>query len=374
MNTPVKVPPVRVVFEEADRKWLFERLDEVLSGGMVAAGKYVQEFEQFWATYTRCQHAIAVSSGGAALDVIMRGLNVAGKDVLVPTNTFIATVNAVLAAGGNPVFLDADRRTMGVGLEEVKRKFTQNTAGAIVVHVGGIISPEIETIASWCKQRGIWLVEDAAHAQGSELNGKRAGEFGVAAAYSFFATKIITSGEGGMVVTNDERLANFCRSYRDYGKKSQWESVHTLFGSNLRISEITALVGLCQSRRMDEFIESRSNAASQYTKELRGVIELVLPPDRCSWYKYIALLPEGVDRDKFRTELKARNVSLSGGVYDLPVHLQPVFQHENLAGTLPEAEDVCRRHICLPIFYGMATEQIEHAIVSVSAVLENCRA
>lgn len=365
----VKVPPLRVVFEEADRKWIFEQLNEVLTNGMVAVGKKVIEFEEFWAKYTGCQHAVAMSNGGAALSALMAGLNIAGRDVLVPTNTFIATANAVLFAGGNPVFLDTARRTLCVSLEEIKRRCTGNMAGVVVVHIGGIITPEIGEIADWCSKRGIWLVEDAAHAHGSELNGKRAGQFGIAGAYSFFATKIITSAEGGMVVCNDQGLADFCRSYRDYGKKSQWESVHTRISPNARISEIAAVIGLQQSHRLDEFIEARSEVARRYTEGLSDVLDLVLPVDRSSWYKYIALLPKGIDRAQFKAQMSARGISLSGGVYDLPLHLQPVFEGMHLKSSLPVAEDVCSRHICLPIFYGMTDQQIEHVIAGVKELV-----
>ena len=369
----VKVPPVRVVFEDSDRKWIFEQLDEVLGGGMVAAGKKVDEFERFWAEYTGCQHAVAVANGGAALNAIMAGLDIEGKDVLVPTNTFIATANAVIFAGGNPVFLDTDRKTMAVNLEEIREKCTSNTVGVMVVHIGGIITPEIEEIAVWCKGKNIWLVEDAAHAHGSEYNGKRAGQFGLAAAYSFFATKTMTAGEGGMVVTQDEGLADYCRTYRDYGKKSQWESVHTIISPNARISDITAVIGLSQSHRLDEFVESRSSVAERYTEGFKDSLELVLPTGRCSWYKYIALLPKGIDRDQFKSQLRDRGVSLSGYVYDLPLHLQPVFEHLNLKGSLPISEEVCDRHFCPPIFYGMTDEQVDHVIANINDLVSTMR-
>ena len=365
----IKVPPVRVAFDESDRKWIFEQLDEVLGGGMVAAGKKTEQFESFWSEYTGCAHAIAVANGGAALNALMAGLNIAGKDVLVPTNTFIATANAAIFAGATPVFMDTDRATMSVTLAEIQSKVTSNTAGVIVVHIGGVITPEIEQIAAWCKEQDIWLVEDAAHAHGSELNGKRAGQFGLAAAYSFFATKSMTAGEGGMVVTNDEGLADYCRSYRDYGKKSQWESVHSIISPNARISDITAVIGLRQSHRLDEFIESRASVAERYTVGFKDTLELILPQGRSSWYKYVAMLPSGINRDDFKAQLRELGVSLSGYVYDLPLHLQPVFLDLGLKGTLPIAEEFCDRHICPPIFFGMSDEQVDHVVASINELV-----
>ena len=371
-STPptVKVPPVRVVFDQSDREWIFEQLDEVFTSGMVAAGKKVSELERFWSDYTGCEHAVAVSNGGSALNAIIAGLNVEGKDVLVPTNTFIATANAVLFNGGNVVFLDTDAQTMSINLEEIQRKRTQNTAGVIIVHIGGLITPEIEEIADWCRQEGLWLVEDAAHAHGSEFNNKRAGQFGTAAAYSFFATKTITSGEGGMIVCENGELADFCRSYRDYGKKSQWESVHTIVSPNARISEITAVIGLRQSHNLDEYIRDRNETANRFTQGLQGTLELILPQGRSSWYKYMALLPKTIDREQFKINMRENGVSLAGGVYDLPLHLQPVFENTTQPGSLPISEDICARQICLPIFYGMTEQQIDHVISVVKNELD----
>ena len=364
------VPPMKVVFEEADRAAILEDIDRCLASGWVATGKNVMALEEFWAEYCRCSHGVACSNGGAALELIMKALQVEGKDVLVPTNTFIATANAVTLAGGNVVFLDTDPRTMGVSLKEVERRATERTAAVIVVHIGGIISKELPAIAAWCRDRGIPLVEDAAHAHGSETDGKRAGQFGVAAAYSFFATKVITSGEGGMVVTSDSDLAEKCRGLRDYGKISEWESVHTVPSTNYRMNEIASIVALSQARRLDDFIAAREEVARRYTEALSGRLQLVLPEGRSSWYKYIALLPKGVDRQAFKSRLKDHGVSMAGGVYELPVHLQPLLASEQPRTDLPLSEDLCARHVCLPIFYTMSAEQVEHVISSILSQLD----
>ena len=165
----LKVPPVRVVFEEEDRRRILREIDEVLTSGMLAASTKVKAFEEFWAEYVGCKHAIACSNGGAALEIMMKAMDVNGKDVLVPTNTFIATVNAVIFAGGNPVFLDLDPSTMGVSLDEIQKRRTPNTVGVVPVHIGGIISQEMSSIAQWCEREGLWLVEDA---QISKYRGK----------------------------------------------------------------------------------------------------------------------------------------------------------------------------------------------------------
>ncbi len=373
-GTRGSVPPVRVVFEEEDRKAIIREIDACLSSGMVATGKKVKEFEEMWAAYCRTRYGVACSSGGSALSILMTALDVREKEVLVPTNTFIATVNAVTLAGGNPIFLDTDPATMGVSLAEIQAKVTPETVGVVVVHIGGVMTPDMPQIAEWCREKGLWLVEDAAHAHGSESDGCRSGGFGIAAAYSFFATKTVTSGEGGAIVTNDEGLAQLCRSLTDYGKRSQWESYHSLVSMNHRMSEISAIIAIAQVRRLDDFIASREAAAAEYTKALGEPLRLVLPVGRSSWYKYFAVLPPGIDRSAFKARVKERGASLSGGVYDIPVHLQPVFESARLAGKLPQAERLCASHICFPIFYGMAQEQVDTVVEAALSTLSEMHA
>ena len=152
-------------------------------------------------------HAVAVNSGTSALEIILRAQDVAGKDVLVPANTFFATAAAVVHAGGRPVLMDTDPETFGTHPDEIERQITKNTAGAIVVHIGGIVSPHMKSIQERLNARGLWLVEDAAHAHGSSFGGTKAGAFGIAAAFSFYPTKVMTAGEGGIITTSDARIA-----------------------------------------------------------------------------------------------------------------------------------------------------------------------
>lgn len=368
-SATVRVPPVKVVFPEEDRREILAAIDRCLSTGMLAQGEHVKAFEEAFAAYCRVPHGIACASGGAALEILMRALPVHDRDVLVPTNTFIATANAVIYAGGRPVFVDTDRATMSVTLAELRRRATPRTSVVCVVHIGGVMTPEMPAIAEWCASRGIALVEDAAHAQGSEVDGRRAGEYGVAAAYSFFATKVMTSGEGGAVVTRDQALADHCRRLRDYGKRSQWESVHHEIGANYRMSEIDAILAHSQLRRLDEFIAARERIAERYRQAFAPTSEVVWPSGRSSWYKFTVYLPAGISRDKVKAFAKNRGVSLAGGVYDVPLHRQPVFESMQLSGQFPIADDVCGRHICLPLFPGMTDAQIEHTIQTVREAL-----
>lgn len=367
----MKIPPMKVTFDDKDRQEILARVEEILATGMLAQGKYVQEFEQRWASYVGAKHAVAVSSGSSAIEIPMRTLGVEGKEVLVPDNTFAATAVGVLLAGGRVRFVDTDPTTFSVCLNDLKNRRTSGTVGVIVVHIGGIVTPEIESIRRWCDDEGLWLFEDCAHAHGSEWNGKRAGTFGVAGGYSFFATKVMTTAEGGMIVTDDDALAEQARLLRNHGKPQPWVSYHTHLGANWRMSELNAALGLTQLKRLDEFIAWREGIAQLYTKSLEHVtgLTLVMPAARSSWYKYIALLAKGVERGVFKQRMKEQGVSLSGEVYEIPLHRQPVF--EKMSDTLfPVSDDVCNRHICLPLYYGMTDDEAMFVVDTLKKTLE----
>jgi len=359
----MRIPPMKVAFDKEDIRDIHIKMDEILSTGMLAQGKYVAELEQQWAEYVGARHAIAVSSGTSAIEAPMHALGVAGKEVLVPDNTFAATAMSVIAAGGSVRLVDTDPATFSVSLDDLKKRLTPQTAGVIVVHIGGIVTTEIEAIRRWCDDQGIWLFEDCAHAHGSEHNGQRAGTFGIAGSYSFFATKVMTSAEGGMIVTNDDAIAEQSRLLRNHGKPQPWVSYHTRIGSNWRMSELNAIVGLTQLKRLDEFIEWREKIAKRYIQWMNDVpgVTCVLPASRSSWYKCIVLLPEGVDRSAFKQRMKDRGVSLSGEVYELPLHEQPVFK-ELVNSQFPIADEVCRRHVCLPLYHGMTEDEARFVI------------
>jgi perosamine synthetase len=232
------------------------------------------------------------------------------------------------------------------------------------------VTPELPAIQQWCEAEGLWLFEDCAHAHGSEWNGKRAGGFGIAGAYSFFATKVITSAEGGMIVTDDDELAHLARLYRNHGKPEPWVSYHTHVAANGRASELNAAVGLTHLRRLDEFIEWRQRVADRYTELLQDTgLALVLPQDRSSWYKYIVLLPERVDRSAVKRRAKEQGVSLSGEVYEIPLHRQPALEPFGDVG-FPIADEICRRHICLPLYYGMTEEEATFVVSTLRNTLE----
>ncbi len=371
--------PARIVFPAADRQEIAAAVTEILASGSLTLGPYTRQFEAaFAAAHTPAgaepPRAVAVSSGTAALEIILRSVGVTGRDVIVPANTFFATAEAALRAGGRPVFADIDEQTFALSPQTLLAALTPRTAAVVLVHIGGLISPHVSELARICAERGIVLLEDAAHAHGASYNGLPAGSFGAAAGFSLFATKVITCGEGGMIVTPSADIEQQARIYRDQGKASTSANHHVLHGYAWRMTEQAAVTGLVHLRRLAEFIEHRRAVAARYDVALAaldGMDPLGEPVGcRTNFYKYIALLPPGADRARFRQQLAENHaVRLAGEVYDLPLHRQPVFA-EFAGPPLPVAEDVCARHVCLPVHSDMTTDEVDQVVHGVSAVYD----
>jgi dTDP-4-amino-4,6-dideoxygalactose transaminase len=368
----LQVPPAQVHVPAEDRQEILRLIDEALATGQLTLGKIGKELEDRFAELHGAKHAIAVNSGTSSIEIPLKALGVQGKEVLVPANTFFATAAGVIAAGATPRFVDCDPATLAVDAESLKANITANTAGLVVVHIGGLVTPAIKELRSICDEHGLFLFEDAAHAHGSSLGGQFAGTFGFAGSFSFYPTKVITSGEGGMIITDDDTIAEEARTYRDQGKAGFTANVHTRLGYNWRMSEVHAAIGLLQLKRLPEFIAHRQHIAAIYDE---GLASLPLTPVHvpaeasCNYYKYIAYLPEGVDRVELKKTLREEfGVGLSGEVYELPLNKQPVFE-EWVTGDLPQSDHICARHICLPISAVTTDDQAALVLSSLETAL-----
>jgi dTDP-4-amino-4,6-dideoxygalactose transaminase len=352
-------------FSEADADRLAERFRATLLSGRIAMGPNVAAFEAAFAAFLGVPHAAGTGNGTQALELVCRARDFAGASVAVPAVTFMATAFAPLAAGARIIIVDCDPETLQMDPDDLERKMRPDTRAVVLVHLGGFISPAWERIRRIAADAGAMLIEDAAHAHGSSAGGRMAGTLGDAAAFSFFATKVLPTGEGGMAVTSDGELFGRMLRIRQHGQARPGSNVHEGFGLNFRPSEFHALLGLDVLGRAGGILRARREAASRYDSLLEGTPLKAFrapPGQNPSYYKYVAFLPEGVPRDRFKELLRERHgYALAGEAYALPVHLQPFWDRnpERLARPLeplPGAERICAGHVCLPVFPGISPE------------------
>jgi len=252
---------------------------------------------------------------------------------------------------------------------------TPKTKGVLVVHIGGLVCPEISAIKELCKDHDMFLIEDAAHAHGSILSKRPAGSLGDVGCFSFYPTKVVTTCEGGMITTNREDVAKMAMILRDQGKEGFSSNKIVELGYNWRLTEINAAVGLAQLAQLANFIESRNSIARYYDKALSRInnIKPRKTPSQIvnNYYKYVAFLPPEIDRDSFKQGLRERGVKCSGEVYWPPLHMQPAYQRllGVRKGMFPVAEDICQRMVCLPMYSQITQDEAEYVIKNVREVL-----
>ncbi len=322
-------------FEKKYREDYYKLLDGVFDSDMWSDGEMQRKFEGMFKNFTGIESR-AVSSGGAGLLAILDYIGVKGMDVVVPANTFWATAQAVNKAGGNVVYADCNKNDLCMSLESLEEVITENTKAVIIVHIGGHIAFQVEEIKAFCDAKGVYLVEDCAHAHGAEWNGKKAGSWGIAGSYSFYATKTLPLGEGGMVVSSNEELIAFVEKYRNYGKEViDGKVTYPLkSGFNYRINEFTAALGVIQMERIDGILKWKRDLAAKYDEIFEN--RVILPDGMVSgYYKYIV----------FDYKLSEETGQVFG-INDLGYRIEG----KNLY--MDGSEWVTRHHKCVPIYYG----------------------
>ena len=363
-----EVKPFFYDITEDEIAYFQEHAGGILRSGKLVLGEYTKRFESHFADYIGIQHAIAVNSGLSALEFLLQAKQAAEKTVLVPTNTNFATVAAVLRVGGRVQYLDMDENTfaptLGMVQQAVERGPTDSDfpiAGVLWVHIGGVISGEFPQVVDYGRANGLFVLEDAAHAHGSTHNGVRSGNLADGAAFSFFATKVLTTCEGGMITTNDDEVDMILRSLRNQGKRGMdFGGLHTDFGNSSRITELGALMGLIQLQKLNEMLERRQAAYEAITEALDrsqvGYVS-VRHMDAASHYKLMVRLPSHKRVADVKQALAADGVVLGGGVYEIPCHQQPVFSGICEGMSYAVAERWCPKHICPPLTSGTTLEE-----------------
>ena len=339
----------------------------VLRGGRLSLGPKMEEFEELFRRQTNQNFGIAVSSGTAGLHLCIRALGIgAGDEVIVPSFTFIAAANAVRYEGATPIFVDIEARHLNIDPDSIEAAITSRTRAIIAVHTFGCPA-DMEPILQIARRHHLHVIEDACEAIGATYCSRPVGSFGDAAVFAFYPNKQITTGEGGMVVTGDPRLAREIRAMRNHGRyeSDNWHQ-HSILGYNYRLSEINCALGCAQMRRLGEILRRREQVARRYDELLRDVAGLVLPavtlPDaQISWFVYVVRLATQFSRqqrDTIARELQNRGIGC--GRYFAPIHSQPAYSDLPVRWPLPVTESVSSRTLALPFFTRLDEDGVQH--------------
>jgi perosamine synthetase len=346
---------------------------DVLRSGTLALGPFARRFEEAFADAAGTAHAVACSSGTAGLQACMHRLGVgAGDEVITTAFSFIASANVILFQRATPVFADVDDRTLNVDPAAIEAAITPRTKAILPVHIFGYPC-EIEQINAVARRHGIPVVEDACEALGAEIGGRRVGTHGNPAVYGFYPNKQLTTGEGGMITTDDDDAARELRSIVNQGRSDSGDwLVHQRVGFNFRLDEMSAAVGLAQVEKLDEMLELRRRVASWYTDLLAG-IPGVSPPYRGdhtrSWFIYYVRLDEGIGRAAVMEGMAARGIATRP--YLPAIHLQPAYRALGWReGMLPVTERVSGSTLALPFFPQLEEEDVAYVCSSLREVIE----
>jgi perosamine synthetase len=329
----------------------------VLRGTRLSLGPKMEEFEELTRRLADQDFGIAVSSGTAGLHLCIRALGIgAGDEVIVPSFTFVAAANAIRYEGATPVFADIEARQLNIDPDCIEAAITARTRAIVAVHTFGCPA-DMGAIVEIGRRHRLHVIEDACEAIGATYRGKPVGSFGDAAVFAFYPNKQITTGEGGMVVTGDARLAREIRAMRNHGRyeSDDWHQ-HSILGYNYRLSEMNCALGCAQMRRIGEILERREQVARRYDELLRDFSSLVLPPlelpdARISWFVYVVRLAERFgreQRDAIARALQERGIGC--GRYFAPIHSQPAYADLPVRQPLPVTESVSSRTLALPFF------------------------
>jgi perosamine synthetase len=304
-----RYPLAQPYFPEAMREAICAQINEILSGGRLMLGPYSRKLEETMADFVGVPHAVSLNSCTTALTIALQYYGVVGSEVLVPAGSFVTDVSSVLFAGGTPVLVDINPETLSFDLDDLRSKICDRTKAIIWVHLTGTISPEYREILAIARENGVPLIEDAAQAHGSRARGQVAGSLGDVGCFSFYPTKVMTCGSGGMLTTRDEKLKRYAQEMRLFGKDLATEDVNKL-GNDWFLDEIRACVAYNQLLDLSEMVTKRRELAKRYAGNLcnQPGITLILECDgfEPSYYQYPILIDERLDFDAMRSSMRGR--------------------------------------------------------------------
>lgn len=344
-----------------------DAVTEVLQSGMLAQGKKVAELETRWAEYVGVKHAVAMGNGTLALMSIFAGIGLEpGDEVITVSHTFAATANAILATGAHPVFIDIEPDTYLIDATKIEKAITPRTRAICPVHLFGLVA-DMDMIRAIADRHGLIVVEDACQAHGATFRGRMAGSFGHGA-FSLYATKNMTTAEGGFVTTDDDRLADWLRLYRNQGMRARYQ--FEMLGFNFRMTDLAASIGLVQLAKLPRNTARRQAIAARYDAAF-GELPIGLPitPDGRSHVFHQYTLDVGGARDAIVADLREAGVG-ADIYYPIPVHRQPYIQERGLHADLPVTDDAAARTLALPMHPGLTEAEQDQVIAAVGAAVE----
>tara|TARA_Y100000114_G_C11763606_1_gene331565 strand:+ start:5650 stop:6789 length:1140 start_codon:yes stop_codon:yes gene_type:complete len=365
-------------YSKEDIEYVQKHIELVLKNGYLTdGGEYVKNFESTWSDIINVKNSIAVNSCTTALEIILKAIDVRGHSVVVPTYTFFATPLSVHNAGAEVIYADISKETFSLSLETIKSSIKDNTKAIIIVHVGGIVSNEIQKIKDYCDERDIFLIEDAACAHGASYEGKSVGSIGHYGAFSFHHSKVLTTGEGGMITSNKDDLIQKMLRIRAIGLDRSVNNFEVFeLGNNYKMSEITAVLGLLHCKNSKNIFNERRELAKFYDNniELNNGFSKFMIPDRTTsaYYKYIIFADSKEKKQKFTDLLKQKyNIHLPPTTYEYLCHEQKINKKiKNITNQdYKNARHLMETNVCLPMYCGLSLEERSYIIESINEVV-----
>jgi perosamine synthetase len=339
-------------------------LDCLESTWISSTGKYIEQFEAAFAEFCEVKHALSCSNGTTALHLALMALGVGpGDEVIVPTLTFVATANAVTYCGAHPVFVDADPQTWNINPALIEEKITPRTKGIIVVHLFGH-PVDMDVVLSIASRHGLFVVEDAAQAHGAEYKRRRVGSMGHVATFSFFGNKIISTGEGGMVVTDDDSIASKIRLLKNHGMEPQRRYWHPIIGYNYRMTNVAAAIGLAQLEKVEWQLQRRREVVEWYCEYLRDAPGIGWQCEqewaRHVWWMFTVVTGDDcvVDCHEIMEHLQKYDIETRPIVH--PLHTLPPYLTSSCGASFPVSERISRQGINLPTWAGLTREHVRY--------------
>ena len=360
-----------------EKKYLCECID---TGWISSEGPFVKEFEQKMSETVGRKYGIAVSNGTAALEIAAQALGITdGDEVIMPTFTIISCAMAITKLGAIPVLIDSDIHTWNMNVDEIETKITEKTKAIMIVHLYGL-PVEVDKVLELAKKYNLKVIEDAAEMHGQTYNEKPCGSFGDISTFSFYPNKHITTGEGGMLVTDDEKLADRCRSLRNLCFRKDIRYVHDEISDNYRFTNLQAAVGLAQLERLDEFVERKREMGKYYTERLSDIKGLILPIEKTDYadniyWVYGLVLDKNIRTDNREVQKLLATEGIGTRTFFWCMHEQPVYREARLfeREMYPNAEYLARKGFYIPSGLALKKEQMDRVIVSVIKVMSTIK-